>query len=166
MLAGPFSAFTPFLLLYESPLGSEVELSPCMTLLTPQYLQGHCLQMQSPSFRPARSRFVGCVSAGSGTYEMATSLLDAAGIPCSMACKRKPRCSLKPFTTQLPLTLEAVPWLAGSLSQEYSFCSSLPPSPSGSSCLSPAVQQPQGAFLSRFPPYHRPGLWGEVLLLN
>lgn len=129
MLAGPFSAFTPFLLLYESPLGSEVEPPPCMTLLTPQYLQGPCLQMQSPSVRPARSRFVGCVSAGSGTYEIATSLLDAAGIPCSMACKRKPRCFLKPFTTQLPLTLEAVSWLAGSLSQEYSFCSSLPPLP-------------------------------------
>lgn len=40
VLAGPFSAFTPFLLLYESPLGSEVEPPPCMTLLTPQYLQG------------------------------------------------------------------------------------------------------------------------------
>lgn len=26
--------------------------------------------------------------------------------------------------------------------------------------------QPQGAFLSCLSPYHKPGLWGEVLLLN
>lgn len=36
---------------------------------------------------------MGCVSGGSGTYEMPTSLLDAAGIPCNMAYERKPCCS-------------------------------------------------------------------------
>lgn len=45
------------------------------------------------SLQPARSRFVGCVLTGSGTYEMPTSLLDAAGIPCNMAHERKPCCS-------------------------------------------------------------------------
>lgn len=45
------------------------------------------------SLQPARSRFVGCVLTGSGTYEMLTSLLDAAGIPCNMAHERKPCCS-------------------------------------------------------------------------
>lgn len=46
------------------------------------------------SLQPARSRFVGCILTGSGTYEMPTSLLDAAGIPCNMAHERKPCCSL------------------------------------------------------------------------
>lgn len=51
------------------------------------------LSPNAASLQPARSRFVGCVSTGSGTYEVPTSLLDAAGIPCNMACERKPCCS-------------------------------------------------------------------------
>lgn len=62
---------------------------------------------------------MGCVLTGSGTYEMPTSLLDAAGIPCNMAYERKPCCSSSHSSL---LTLE-VGWL---LSQESCFCGSLP----------------------------------------
>lgn len=54
------------------------------------------------SLQPARSRFVGCVLTGSGTYEMPTSLLDAAGIPCNMAHGEKTLLLLKPFITHSP----------------------------------------------------------------
>lgn len=115
------------------------------------------------SLQPARSRFVGCVLTGSGTYEVPTSLLDAAGIPCNMAHERKPCCSsshssLTPLASGGGLALVSgilLLWFTPPLMRLLPL-----------TCHMTGSMQLQGAFLSRSPPYHKPGLWGEVLILN